>query len=86
MWTVTAPSTMGYGFNVGTNAAGFKWIGHGGLNQGTNTDWLFCPEKGWALFVGLNLSDYRTNPPVNTPAIIKTIRNGVERLLGWDAP
>jgi D-alanyl-D-alanine carboxypeptidase len=86
MWTVMAPSTMGYGFNVGTNASGFKWIGHGGLNQGTNTDWLFCPEKGWALFVGLNLSDYRTNPQVNTPAIIKTIRNGVERLLGWDAP
>ena len=86
MWTVTAPSEMGYGFNVGTNASGLKWIGHGGLNQGTNTDWLFCPEKGWALFIGLNLTDYRTNPQVNTPAIIKTIRNGVERLLGWDAP
>ncbi len=86
MWTVTAPSTMGYGFHVGTNASGFKTIGHGGLNQGTATDWLFYPEKGWALFIGLNLTDYRTNPQVNIPAILVTIRNGVERLLGWNAP
>jgi len=86
MWTVTAPSKMSYGFHVGPNEYDFTKISHGGLNQGTTTEWRFYPEKEWALFLGLNLSDYCTTQKVKTQEIIATILKGVEGLLGWNAP
>ncbi len=83
-WTIKAPSIMGYGFEVTKNGLGYRRIGHTGLNPGTTTDFLFYPDKGWALFSGLNTSDYRTVPQINTARILLDIRNGAEAALGWN--
>ncbi len=83
-WTVTEPSLMGYGFEVTTNSMGYRRIGHTGLNPGTTTDFLFYPDKGWVLFTGLNMSDYRTRPQLHTERILLDIRHAAEGALGWN--
>jgi len=83
-WTVKAPSKMGYGFEVAKTIFGDRRIGHTGLNPGTTTDWFFYPEKGWALFTGLNISNHDQQKPFNTIMPLLGIRNTVEAILGWN--
>ncbi|MEN6437860.1 MAG: serine hydrolase domain-containing protein [Syntrophobacter sp.] len=81
---VQSPSMMGYGFEVTRNALGYQRIGRIGHKPGATTDFLIYPDKGWALFIGFNISDSRTAPTLLTHRIIRELRDAAEVLLGWN--
>ena len=83
MWTVSPPSKMGYGFLVQTDSAGNRMISHSGKNPGTETNWIFYPDSGRALFIGFNLDDLRSNPEIQDVSIFLDLQTGILQALGW---
>ena len=78
MWA-SPPSKMGYGFLVETDSAGNRMISHSGKNPGTETNWIFYPDSGRALFIGFNLDDLRSNPEIQDVSIFLDLQTGILR-------
>ena len=85
-WTVEPPSMMACGFEATTNTLGYRRVGRTGAKPGTTTDLLLYPDQGWAMFVGLNVSDSRSAPTLPTRRIVREVREAAELLLGWNSP